>query len=727
MQNPTTSLIGRGRLNFLSCALMASAAASFLIAATAPASAENTSTDAKAGGIETVIVTSERREERLLDVPQSVSALTDADLKAMGATSFIDYVGAIPNVQFTTIGPGQTKITIRGVSDAQGVSTVGYYLNDTPITSRDTSGANQPDPNVFDVERVEILRGPQGTLYGGGSMGGTIRILTKQPDTTKFDTAADVTASATEHGGTNYNVNGMVNVPLADTLAVRVAGGYGHYDGWIDDPFIGKDINTYKTDFLRTEAKYAPTDDFSLTFLYQYDWLATNATNLSDTNTKWTSTLSQLSPNKDKTNLYSLTGVYDLHWAELTAVASYSTRANLAFQPFSSSTLGSYEFAFGLPAGTITGGGANLGANTRDYNGEVRLVSEGDGPLQWTVGAYHLDSAIAANTLVYILPPNAVSFIPGGIFLNSVGTQHVSQYALYGEATYNFTDSLALTGGLRWFNETVAVSGVANGSPIFGRVKTGKIIPKATLSYKIDPDSLVYFTYSGGFRSGGANLGVDPGSPPTYQPDTTENYELGAKTVLFDGKLVATAALYYIAWSNMQIFIDATPPNTIGYTTNGGKAKSQGAELDLNIQPIDSLKFELNGSYSEAVLTQPYVDIAFTAPTGNWLPNVPRFKGYASAEYSFPVMDDVTGRLRGDVQYTGKSWASILNALHPRDVLQPAYTLANLSLAAFRGSWTAELFVHNVFDERAILENDTFGNIYENRPRTIGITLRYNP
>ena len=727
----------RGPSRALVCSFRATAGAALLTAGSSLAFAQTAMAqqvaDVQQGqaksdfGIETVIVTSERREERLLDVPQSISALTDQSLQDLGANSFTDYVGAVPNVQFTTIGPGQTTITIRGISAVQGVSTIGYYLNDTPITSRDTSGFNQPDPKTFDVERVEILRGPQGTLYGGGAMGGAIRIITKQPDLNNFDFAGDITGSGTKGGGFNYNVNGMVNVPIvSDKFAIRLAGGYGDYDGWIDDPFIGKDVNSYRTNNFRGEAKFAPTNDLSLTFMYQHDWLHSKADNLADTNTRGFSSLGQASPNSDTSDLYSLTGVYDLKWASLTMVGSYATRDNLAFKPFSNGILSSYEFAFGLPDGTFTGGGTNLGADSKDYNVEARLVSEGDGPFQWVLGGYYLNSAIDATTFVFTLPPDAVPFIPGGIFLDSVGTQTVKHFAIYGEGTYNFTDDLALTVGLRWFDETVSVDGVSNGFALDGKVKSDRVIPKATLTYKFDENTMAYFTYSDGFRSGGANLGVDPGAPLTYQPDTTKNFELGAKGAWLDGKIVATGAIYYIDWDNMQVYNDPTPPQTIGFVNNAGKAKSEGAEIDLNLRPVDAFHVELNGSYSQAVLTEALAVGSFVAPSGNWLPYVPQWKFFGAADYSFPLWDELTGRVRGDVQFTGKSWGSILNELHPRDVLQPSYTISNMSFDVVSERWTAELFVHNVFDQRAILRNDTFGNIYENRPRTIGITLRYN-
>ncbi|MEI9997477.1 MAG: TonB-dependent receptor [Rhizomicrobium sp.] len=729
MKQSAVSSAARKRLSVLK----ASVGASILIALSASANAQSETagttkpSDYQGGTIETVVVTAAHREERLMDVSQSVTALTDRDLKAMDAKSFADYVGAVPNVQFTTLGPGQTTITIRGISDAEGVSTIGYYLNDTPITSRDTSGNNQPDPKTFDVDRIEVLRGPQGTLYGGGSMGGNIRVITKQPDLENFGYGGEVTGSGTAGGGGNYDLDGMINVPVVeDKFAIRVAGTTSDYDGWIDDPYLGKNVNRYRANTLRTEAKFAPTDDLSFTFLYENDWLHTDANNLADLATRGVSTLGQFSPYTDGSQLYSLTANYDLHWAALTAVAAYSNRDFTTFQPFSNGTIAAYTFAFGLPTGTITGGGADLGETTRDYNGEVRLVSEGDGPFRWTVGAYYLNSSVAGTTNVFILPSNAVPFIPGGIFLNSLATQKVEHYAVYGEGTYDVTDHLALTVGLRWFDETVDVGGVSNGNGLTGTVKSDKLIKKGTVTYKFDDTAMVYFTYADGFRSGGANLGVDPGAPLTYQPDTTENFELGAKTSWLDGRVDLIGALYHIDWHDMQVYNDPSPPQTIGYIDNGGHAKSEGAELEIDLRPIERLSISINGSYTDAVLTKLYNDDGLIAPAGNWLPYVPRWKGYASAEYTFPLWNDLTGRVRGDVQVVGKSWASILNANFPGDVNQPSYTLADFSAGLFEGRWSADIFVHNAFDARAILRNDTFGNFYENRPRTIGITLRYN-
>ena len=654
--------------------------------------------------------------ESIYKVSESITALSGEVLDAMQADSFIDFAGSVPGVEFTSTGPGRTKITMRGLSSSEGVSTIGFYIDETPVTSRDSFGNGQPEIKMFDVERVEVLRGPQGTLYGEGSMGGTIRVITNQPDATGFAGALDGTLSSTKNGGTNWGVNAMVNIPLAtDQLAVRAVAYIRDNDGWIDDIVSGeKNVNKEESKGARISLKYDPTDKLSIIGRFTHSELDSDFPNITqvdrDTNT------GTLSPYADDSDLYSLTVLYDFSFAQLTSNSAYYKRDTEITSNFPPAILSIFEmFGFFPPLapGTLTGGGLASAGTTKEFTQEVRLVSIGDGPLQWIVGGYYRDGKNPSTFGLFFQPASVLP--PDGFLFNTEETIDTEHLAFYGELSYALTDQFELKGGARWFTEETSNATQA--------ADASAVTPKVTLSYQINDNTMTYFTASTGFRSGGLNPDMGDERPLSYDEDTSLNFEIGGKAILLDGRLALAGAAYYIDWKDMQIFT-SIPTSPIGFTDNAGKAHTAGVEAEIDYQPADGLHFRFAGSYTEAEFDEAFGDVK----EGNSLENVPEFKLSASVDYTFALTDTLSTILRAGVQYVDDSWGSVLNEDFPLgSTLQPSYTLVNLSAVLLgRENWRVTLFVNNATDELAVLRNDTFGGIHEYRPRTIGIRTRFD-
>lgn len=658
------------------------------------------------GALEEVIVTAQKRNQNIQDVPMSISALDEKSLEALGARNFEDFAREIPGIEFANLGPGQNRFTIRGVSTFSGTSVVGIYLDDSPISS--SINYSQPSLALYDVARIEVLKGPQGTLYGEGSLGGTLRYITADADPSKFAAKSAATVSSTRKGGTNYDVEAAVNLPVIENeLAVRLVALHQYDSGYLDNiPLHDNNFNDVTTDAFRAKMLWKANDSLSIQLTGLYQKIAQGGPNVESLDAP-PGSLQNLdtAPESyaDKLSQGSLRITYDFPFATLTSATSYFTR-----EVGQDAQSRGYAFNPPFPFYTIDA------LDFHDFTEETRLASRGDGALQWLAGVYYNQNHTTADYNYFETTPSGASL---GATLQD--TQY-KQYAVFGQAEYAITPHLFGTAGLRWYKEDQYA--VNDAGQQFS-VSSDVVVPRFALRYVFDPQAMVYVSATEGFRSGGVNLYSIPGVKNTYAPDKTWNYELGTRLTDADRRVSADIVVYHIDWRDLQTFVarpDLGP--FVYFVENVSAAKVDGIELQLDWKPelVRGLAVGGNGALTNARYTK---DAPFEGPAGNKLPQVPRWTASAYSEYRLPLTAGLEGYGRFDYEYYGTAFTLGSNRTRFGN-----YSLGNLHAGVEAGRWSAELFANNLWDTRANLYERAsveFG-IYRNRPRTYGLTLRWH-
>ncbi|HKU13496.1 MAG TPA: TonB-dependent receptor [Steroidobacteraceae bacterium] len=730
------------------------------------------------GGIEEIVVTATKRELSVQDVPVAMQAFTAATLENMGADQVDGYYRMVPNFAVVDRGAGGKLYSIRGISTGlvtQGASTVGVYIDEMPISA----AGFQPDPRLFDIERVEVLRGPQGTLYGEGSIGGTVRMITPRPDPAAFDGKADVSWQTTADGDPGYKLNAMLNLPLVDdVLALRVSGLYHDLGGYIDRiampdgvtldvgsllglppgviPLLGtgplpgkKDINGEVSSSGRASLLWNASERLTLEASFMTQRLDADGRNTSVGGVAGVGELEsnfvQAEKVTDDFDLGNLTISYDLGWARLfSSTSKYERTRDVTAD---TNDLGEAIF----PTAKLPGSGTFTTELQDMTSEELRLSSTGDGPLSWIAGYFYVDKDNGFEQIIVDDYDVFVGFMQilglpvtnARQLLDQTGRQEETQHAFFGELTYAFTEKLSATVGLRYFDIEQRDTLVNNDINILGLGLTDGVsetgesdsVMKFNVNYRASDDVLLWATASQGFRIGGTN--TTPGIPDanrTYGSDTLWNYEVGARTSWYENRLVLNSALYYIDWSDIQL---ALPLGTAFGTINAGQARIIGAELELQARPAAGLDLSLTAGYNDGELTEDTPG-APAGPNpgfkGDRLPGVPRLNLAAGAQYTFPLASGgLDGFGRVDYSYTGDSTTtfndlSTANGL-PSHFNPDAYGLLNLRLGVQNERWTVALFVDNATDERAELLIDNASvthRITRNRPRTFGMNVRFD-
>jgi iron complex outermembrane receptor protein len=742
--------------------------------------------ETKTDQLEEVVVTAQKRESTVQTTPISITALTGQDLEDRGITDISSIVQSVPGVSMRSSGPGQTELEIRGMTSAGGnSSTVGFYLDDTPLTAPASAqnGKVVIDPNLYDLNRVEVLRGPQGTLYGSGSMGGTIKLVSNAPNPNAFDASGQVIFGHTDGGnGLNSTENGMVNLPLGDGMALRVVGSLEHLSGWIDRIVIANpdfpapvngttrgnvaaapvaadfhDVNDENLRTIRASLLWTPTDRLSIEPTVMYQEITQGGLNLIDsqpgTDTQY-QPYDLAEPFEDRINLASLNLQYHFDVADLTSTTSYWDRDELLRQD------GTEEIATvtGAPIYPAEGGFGPTSPTSleddksRQISEEVRLTSVGNTAFKWLVGYFYQDFESDWN--LYVPTPDAVPLTGTGDGFTQIQPTDILQQSFFGEASYTFLEKLTATAGLRryYYHGTVntAVSGwlSSSGGAATDNFSTGErdsgVTPKFNLSYQLDPDTLVYGTVSQGFRPGGGNqpipttgaLGSGPNGclanleaigyssvPPGFKPDKVWSYELGEKFRGADGRLTINSAGYFENWQHIQQNI----PLACGFpfTGNAGDAHIYGAELEVNAVVFPGLVASVNGSWLHA----EYIANAVPMTTiDDRVQNTPEVTASGSLAYHHGITDTLAFIGRVDNNYVGSRIDTTAQANY-----LGAYDLTNLRAGVEGSNWTAVLFADNVTNRLALLTNSpainvnvpTFNRTAMAQPLTIGIDLTY--
>lgn len=710
-----------------------------------------------------IVVTATKREGRLQDQPLAISAVTAEALSRSGKDRVEDILTSAPSFTMVPTGPTQQKVVLRGISaggsfDAQSAAT-GFYLDDVPLSSSFTTSGT--DLRLFDVARVEVLRGPQGTLYGGGSMGGTIKMVTNQPNTGEFSGKLDAGMSATRNGAGAYDFSGMINVPLAkDLLAVRLVGVYSKQDGFIRDAVTGTRAGGAEIKGVRGSIKWTPSGAVSITAMGLYQDSVFTGYGAIDTDRNHNLVYGDLKQSRitpeggnGKTRILNLVGSFDLGFATLTSSSSYLNIRSTNVQD-SSRYLGTLVRAatastFGTPATLPTMAYINsLPDSEKAFIQEARLASNGTGPFSWIIGGFYQHDRLVVHRADYYDPSTYLGTVFGTIGASPIDLDTLTirdMYAAFGEATYAFTPQLKLTAGLRYSHtrnhyETVSY-GILLGRPtrasaLVGNstASQGHLSPKVTLSFAPSSDFMVYATVSEGFRPGGPNIVLPPdpatglNTPSTFSPDKLWNYEIGAKSTWLDKRLVINLALFQMDLRNLQVV--ATRGDRLPYIANAGNVRSKGVELEVSLRPTDELTFGLAGAYTDDKFTQAAA--AISALPGYRVAYVPKIAGSASVDWRKPISDSTTVFFNANVSHnSGAPIGYNASTQQPGVSLKP-YTLGDIRIgASFKSGFEATLFVQNVGDTRGetFIDSSKLGlgsnklAVTIVRPRTFGIKL----
>jgi outer membrane receptor protein involved in Fe transport len=719
------------------------------------------------GSISEIIITATKRNSTLLDTPLAITAITGAQLAAHGVNNITDIAQTTPGFVVVDAGPGSRRVVVRGI-EGPGEPTVGTYYDETPLvgssgTSSD-AGSRSPELGFYDVERVEVLRGPQGTLFGAGSMSGTFRVITNKPKFNSFEASVDGGGSTIDGGGSGGSLMAMGNLPLVDNkLAARVVGIDSYSPGYIDNIVDGKNnVNAYQTTGGRVLVRYQATDDLTIDGAVYYlqsrgqqpEWFPGAGT--------WKVNTYLDMPLYDNNSLETLTAHWDLGFAELVLNGSLYDRAQftandldgyyrrdlnsastckrlynngVACSPTVMSAFNNYVLSI-LPTD------AAQPQNVHDWTNEARLTStDANSPLKWTVGFFSEERR--TYTVSDQWTGNAAT---GELLSPKIATSertilsHLNEYAGFGEASYTAWDKLTLTFGMRGFlytdentgNTTLGLNllGTTSGLPVTQTSSQTGEVYKFNASYQWSPSNMMYAEAAEGFRPGGVNqvIGLPQAFAP-FQSDSLWDYEVGDKWELFNRKLYLDGDIYDIEWNNMQVS-GTTSNGAFSFISNAGAARVTGVEANIVYDPFERLELEAQGSWQTSTLVQNQVNANVSAPgrAGNRLPFVPYLQGDISAQYKAPLTDGVTGILRADVNFVGDSYSSFTQ---PNQVHLPCYSLVNLraGIEAPDGNWNSTFYVNNLTDRVAlawasISATTGFVPEYISRPpRTFGINF----
>jgi outer membrane receptor protein involved in Fe transport len=613
-------------------------------ALTAPASAQSTTTAAPARAVPKssaqsaaddsnsqadIVVTAERRSTTVQNTPISLSVLGGAQLDQSTSAGLTQTLNSVPGVAATVnYQTGGTQLTVRGVSAAgatfNGAGTVAYYLDSTPFGFVRT--AIGPDLNPYDLSRVEILRGPQGTLYGAGGLNGVVRVLTNDPDLSKFDVKGRFDVSSTYHAqGANYGGDGEINIPLIrDVLAVRGVIGLHHYAGWIDS-VNDKGVNTAKIENYRAKIAFKPADNFTAQFAF---WRTVNtygAPTAGDDNYFNKALLPQ--PIKNSYDSYSLRLAYDADAFTITNEASYLTYRGFARTDLNPVGLARFQ------------GQTDL--SSRVYTEQLDLASKDTGPFKWSAGFFYRD----ARDVTY-QPFNT----PTASLLFDNFADASKSWAVYGELGYKFADDrLELTGGLRYFHDaslSQALSPSQLGPVSLDPFKANfnAVTPRVVLQWRPNSNHSLYASYSQGFRSGVVQDEEVTIVAPNFaaaEPDRLHNFEIGAKG-RFGGIFEYTAAVFYIKWDRVQqvVQVPILPGSTVlaGALINGSSASGAGVEGSLYLNLSDRLRIGGAASYNGLTLDDAlYSAGVLLFDKGQRLNYSPKITASGSADYTIPL------------------------------------------------------------------------------------------
>lgn len=702
--------------------------------------------------LSTIIVTADKRSESLQDVPMSVSVLSGSQLERQNATSFADYATQVPGLNIISTGEGQTQLVMRGITSGttQNNAAVSTYIDDAPFGSSTIYAFGSvltPDIDPSDLERIEVLNGPQGTLYGSNSLGGLIKFVTTPPDTARTSGSVSIDGSRVAGGGTGLGVRAMLNLPLVtDKFALR-ANVYDRTDpGYIDNTVTGqREVNKTRVKGGRAQLLWTPNDDVSVRFAAMAQNLDSDGVGNGGVDVD-PATLQPIYGAQEQARaagtgrfnlqyrLYDLSVNADFGWAKLVSSTSYGTQKAYLNTDDSALYGPVLDPLFGLVG---TGYSLSVPLSLNKLTQDIRLQSPKNQTWEWRVGLFytreHSTSTQDLGATVY--DTGAPIALPTLLDV-TVGPAIFSEWAGYGDLTWHPTSQWSVLVGARYSRDSTSYTQSGGGLLLGGstafstRGSDHPVTYMFSPSYKFNDDLMAYMRVASGFRPGGPNIGVPPGfgAPVTFGPDKLVNYEFGVKAQMLDKKMSVNADVFYINWTSMQL---STTVNGLGFLGNGGKATSRGAEVSWRYAPLTGLLVWANGTYTDASLAADTPPGSIVGHKGDPLPYVPKWSGNVGVEYNFPLGGGWSGFAGGSITYIGARDSDFNSVPAPRIHL-PSYNSIDLHAGANYGDWTFEVFAKNLANKQGIVSlspetldpvSGPFAASYQT-PRTVGVSAK---
>jgi iron complex outermembrane receptor protein len=681
-------------------------------------------TAADGTGKQVIEVTASKRSQLLIDVPYSITAIGGSEISDRGVTDIQQMQSVVPSLFINQNAPGASRIQLRGLSQGvgYGAALVGTYLDEISLNMPDAQ--RSLDVPLVDMARIEVLRGPQGTLYGDGSMGGTIRFITRAPRLDKFEGSAEAAVTPVSGGQTGWRVNGVVNVPLSTGVAgLRLVAGHEDLAGWVDNSANGaKDINSAKRDFVRGKLLVKPTANIDVTAMFFHT--RTDSKNSFGSTADRSIASYVATPTKDKTDLFNLVVNADLGSIRLVSSTGYVDRRIDTTAELTAVYAGVPFKPLILPKPT-SGGGYRQDMIQKITTQELRLESDDRGPLTWTAGAYFRKTDTRSVTSDVFTD---VTFrLQGGY--DGTGPTDVSQTALFGELTYALSPQLALTGGLRSFKEKSENIGsklpssfappTAPSTIYNDRADFSATTPRLNMLWRYAPKGALYATASKGFRSGGFNTAA---SPRQYGPEDIVNFEVGNRGSLLGDALQYEVAAYHSKYSNVQaqdLAPGCTPATCLALTVNSGKASGPGVDVTVSAALGKSLTLDVTLGYS---------DLTYDVKTsernpGDPLNFVPKLTTAVSLSQRFNWAPGLPGMFRLDYQHSDPVKFIVRN--QGVNVSSNSVDTLNARIGLEMPTWQVYLEGKNLTDSNAVTFPGIFG-LADSRlaPRSYGVVAR---
>jgi outer membrane receptor protein involved in Fe transport len=703
-----------------------------------------------------IIVTAQKRENRLIDVPQAVSVISGATLENQGATNFSDYLKNVPSLQLVQGTPGQGRLVMRGVNTGGVASTVAVYVDETPFGSS-TALANAAelagDFDTFDVARIEVLRGPQGTLYGASSLGGLLKFVTNEPSTSGVEGKMLGGVEFTDGGDPSYRGAAMVNIPLGDTLAFRASGSYRKQGGYIDSigtagSAVRSNINDFASYGGRASLLWKPDSRLKVRLSAVVQNLDVDAPSFVEADSASLTPLhggltqSQYVPTFSdvKYRLYNATIDYDFGPATLTSATSYGEQ----LQSFRADYTANLGAALGGPYVYFD----QLTEN-RKWTQELRLTSNGGGFLEWLIGGYYThEKARIFQNLKLAVPgtPGTLTPLPtpGPLAIYDLNSRY-EEVAGFANATLHLARWFDIDLGGRYSHNRQTADQVTDGALLGASIITGIRSSDDVFTWSVAPKikfgnrASLYARVAKGYRPGGPNVipaGAPPSAPRTFNPDTVTSYEIGFKGETADKRASIEASLYHIDWSDIQL---AAVVGGFGVNVNGGGAKIDGAEVTATLRPTGGFVTSVNLSINDAKLSSNTDPIVVGAVKGDRLPFTPKYSVSVNADYEWALGNDVKASIGGSLRSLSRqsgSYDPVYLAIYGHFAKVPAYEVIDLRAGLAFGRYSINAYVSNLANAKGItatqsligvagLPRNPGGAITTGviRPRTVGLNF----
>jgi iron complex outermembrane recepter protein len=720
------------------------------LAATAVATAVN----AQEPVLEELVVTATKRETTMKDTPAAIAAVSGDAVRESQSFSLESFTRLDPSIQVNNRGVGDNQIIVRGIASS-GKPTVGLYYDEAVITGLGLDGGsdNQPNIQLHDLERIEILKGPQGTLFGAGSMSGTVRFITNKPDLANQSFAFTGSAASVKDGNELYQGEAVANLPIvSDKLGLRAVAWGDTGGGYIEQERNGtlhEDVNDQTVWGTRLTLGAKLTQALRLTLMGLYQESEADGSQYFEFGRGAYRNISPTQePFEDEIKLFSAVADYDVGFGTFTGTVSYMER-QLYLSRDSTPTANRFDLGVDLAY--------HQDQDISNLASEFRFSSAFDGPAQVVAGVFYAEQESDARNAALVADRTTglarcrfhADCVAAGFARDDVnsatGNVSIDQFAAFAETTYEVTQKLGATVGLRYYTADIGqrtISTQALRHPVFSPVQAADVLSldeetsenemsyNFALTYKLTGDTTLYSRIASGFRPGGANdsdAAAQQGviAPDKYESDTLWSYEVGAKTYFANRMLYTEVALYRINWSDQQISV-TDPGGTFVYIANAGKSYVNGFEFQINAQPTDSLSFNLGATYTDSRLSE---DMPATAQAfgfdGDRIPYTPKWSYAGLVQYEMPFSSALTGYASTNFNYRGESYTNFNSESGDYQQLDDYFLVGLRAGVRFEG-WDAGIFVDNVTDEVPEIGLRVTGDgyrVYTTRPRTVGLRV----